>query len=99
MRNQLSRRELMKLGMMAAGGLGVAGKLATFADAQSQDLNAGWKPGDPVGYINSGKIPNFTLPPYKGEHYDATVPDTLDISERARLAVNVLTEATDPLAD
>jgi hypothetical protein len=57
-----------------------------------------WKPGDPIGYI-SPKIPEFELPPYRGEHYDATVPDTLDIAERARLAVNVLTEATNPLAD
>ncbi len=57
-----------------------------------------WKPGDPVGYITP-KIPEFDLPPYEGETYEATVPDTLDLAERARLAVNGLTEPTNPLAD
>ena len=49
-------------------------------------------------YINS-EIPDFDLPKYHGESYEATVPDTLDIAERARLALNVLTETTDPEAD
>ena len=57
-----------------------------------------WRPGDPVGYITP-KIPEVRLPPYKGERYEATVPDTLDLAERARLAVNALTEPTNPLAD
>ena len=39
------------------------------------------------------KIPAFAMPPCTGEHYEALVPDTLDIQERAGLAVNVLTEA------
>ena len=39
------------------------------------------------------------MPPYTGERYEALVPDTLDIQERAGLAVNVLTEAVDPQAD
>jgi hypothetical protein len=100
MSHELTRRKLMKLGVMAAAGLGAAGSLGGILKAEAIDLDAtGWKPGDPVGYINPAKIPTFTLPPYRGERYEATVPDTLDISERARLAVNVLTEATDPLAD
>ena len=57
-----------------------------------------WKPGDPVGYITP-KIPEVGLPPYEGEKYEATVPDTLDLAERARLAINGLTETTNPLAD
>jgi len=52
-----------------------------------------WKPGDPIGYINP-KIPEVHLPPYKGEKYEATVPDTLDLAERARIAINALTETT-----
>ena len=59
---------------------------------------SGWQPGDPIGYIRP-EIPEFELPPYEGERYDATVPDTLDLQERARLAINGLTEPTDPLAD
>jgi hypothetical protein len=49
-------------------------------------------------YINP-QIPDFELPEYRGELYEATVPDTLDIAERARLALNALTETTDPEAD
>ena len=62
------------------------------------ELNAGWKPGDPIGYVRE-KIPDFDVPPYEGERYEALVPDTLDIQERAALAVNGLTSPTDPLAD
>ena len=59
---------------------------------------SGWKPGDPIGYIRK-KIPAFRVPAYKGERYQAMVPDTLDLQERASLAVNGLTGPTDPLAD
>ena len=51
-----------------------------------------------VKYINS-EVPDFELPTYNGETYEAMVPDTLDIAERARLAINALTEPTDPEAD
>ncbi len=59
---------------------------------------ASWKPGDPIGYIRED-IPDFNIPAYEGESYSAIVPDTLDLQERAALAVNVLTSATDPEAD
>jgi hypothetical protein len=65
---------------------------ALAANPAGGDL-AGWKPGDPIGYINTN-IPNFDLRPYKGERYEATVPDTLDLAERARVAVNGLTQPT-----
>ena len=42
-----------------------------------------WKAGDPIGYVRS-EIPDFELPPYGGERYEALVPDTLDLQERAR---------------
>ena len=45
------------------------------------------------------EIPDFTVPPYGGEHYEVMVPDTLDIQERATLAVNGLTGPTDPEKD
>ena len=57
-----------------------------------------WKPGDPIEYVNK-TIPDFTMPDYSGERYEALIPDTLDLQERAALGVNVLTGATDPLAD
>ncbi len=48
-----------------------------------------------IGYIRPN-IPNFEIPPLRGRHYEDTVPDTIDIAERARLAINCLTEATNP---
>jgi hypothetical protein len=59
---------------------------------------AGWKKGDPIRYIRD-EIPDFSLPSYGGERYEAMVPDTLDIQERATLGINALTELTDPEAD
>ena len=57
-----------------------------------------WKPGDPIGYIRP-EIPDFEFPPYEGERYEATVPDTLDLQERARMAIHGITEITDPVTD
>src|SRR5215813_4407431 len=45
------------------------------------------------------EIPPFELPSLRGHRYQDSVPDTLDIGERARLGVNVLTSITDPDAD
>ena len=46
-----------------------------------------------------GKIPSFEIPPYKGQTYEDRIPDTLDIAERARLAINGVTSIADPDAD
>ena len=51
-----------------------------------------------IKYINS-KCPDFELPVYHGERYEAMVPDTLDIQEMSAMGVNGLTEPTDPEAD
>lgn len=66
-----------------------------------KDIDAackGWKKGDPIDYVRS-ESPDFSLPGYEGERYEAMVPDTLDIQERAALGINALTELTDPEAD
>jgi hypothetical protein len=63
-----------------------------------EDIHKDWKRGDPVGYIRSD-IPEFDLPPHRGQRYEALVPDTLDLAERARLAIHGMTEPTDPQAD
>ncbi len=57
-----------------------------------------WSPGDPIGYITE-EVSEFETHPYEGERYESSVPDTLDVQERARLAIHCMTEATDPLAD
>ena len=51
-----------------------------------------------IRYINP-ELPNVRRPAYSGRSYEVLVPDTLDLQEMARLAVNCLTEATDPEAD
>jgi len=48
-----------------------------------------------IQYINPNP-PEFKLPEYPGEYYDALVPATLDLSERARLAVHAMTSMTNP---
>lgn len=51
-----------------------------------------------IGYIRED-IPAIKVPTYAGTRYEDKIPDTLDIAERAKLAINALTEATDPNAD
>jgi hypothetical protein len=62
------------------------------------DFNKNWEKGDPIGYVRK-EIPSFENPEYKGQRYEAMVPDTFDIQEMAELAINCMTESTDPLAD
>ena len=57
-----------------------------------------WKRGDPIGYINK-EIPEFDLPAYSGKASERLVPATLDVAERADLAIHFLTNVTDPDAD
>ena len=49
----------------------------------------------PLLYVND-TAPKFDLARYRGERYEATVPDTYDVHERARAVQNVLTRAIDP---
>ena len=51
-----------------------------------------------IQYIRED-IPAFEALSYPGERYEAMVPDTLDLAERAALAVNGLTGPTAPEAD
>ena len=59
---------------------------------------APWQPEDPVRYLRD-QAPPFDLPPLTGQRYELRVPDTLDLGQRAQLALNALTEALDPQAD
>ena len=61
-------------------------------------MSGDWQHGDPIGYVRTS-IPEFDVAEYEGERYESLVPDTLDLQERAALAVNGLTGPTDPLAD
>ena len=45
------------------------------------------------------EIPDFEIPRYRGDRYEDKVPDTLDLAERARLAIHGMTESSDPDLD
>ncbi len=44
-------------------------------------------------------LPKIPLPRFEGERYQAEVPDTLDLSERADLAIHGITKMLDPETD
>lgn len=97
MANGLYRREFLKATAAAAA---VAGNVVT-----GRSWAASFRPGSPepkrsskIKYINP-EVPKLKLPLYEGTRYEAQVPDTLDLAERAALAVNGLTGPTNPDAD
>src|SRR5262249_6603798 len=91
----IKRREMMqRLGVLAVA----AGAADRALGSRSAAATTGWKPGDPIGYRRK-TIPEFNIPTYQGDRYEALVPDTLDLAVRARWALNALTETTDPKAD
>jgi hypothetical protein len=98
MRNRATRRDLLRLGVLASTYAGIKLPWASAISSGQYPEASGWKAGDPIGYINP-KAPPLEPPPYRGDRYGATVPDTLDLAERARLAVNALTGPTDESAD
>jgi len=51
-----------------------------------------------IQYIRAQPLA-LEVPANRGEYYDAMVPDTLDLAERAELGINGLTAPTDPAAD
>ena len=44
-------------------------------------------------------IPAVDYPPFGGRRYEMMIPDTLDLAERARLAIHGITECADPVYD
>src|SRR5215469_9071046 len=105
----LSRRAFSKMFLGVVGGLLTNksfGQQQGVPPANSTDWEHSYGEA-PVGtdqtshiirYIRD-KAPEFQIPPYSGTRYVDTVPDTLDIAERAKLGIHVLTSITDPKAD
>ena len=94
----MNRRKFVKSSLLTVGSL----SLPPGVQAAS---SAGKGPGGSVQnnkfkiqYIRR-EIPHFEVPPYRGESYEDTAPDTLDIAERAKLGINCLTGTTDDRAD
>jgi hypothetical protein len=104
MKMRATRRKFLDWGragiMLLTAGFLLPPSLTTSTSAGPYDVSLppdDWKPGDPIGYIRP-EVP-IEIPPYLGERYEAWVPDTLDLAERAELAINGLTGPTDPKAD
>ncbi len=58
--------------------------------------------GFPALLLNRSKIGTWDLEStvaLNGQHYEAEIPDTLDLADRARIAINGLTRAVDPEHD
>jgi hypothetical protein len=89
----MERRKFTQ-GLLAAAGAGLFPRFLS-----------GSGPGMWAANVRSGTTyireaaPRFEIPPYRGQRYMDNVPDTLDLAERAKLAINALTSITDPAAD
>lgn len=88
----IDRREFLKDSLLGCGALMLPGHLHAGVWGATSDTSA------KIEYIRD-KIPEFTIPAYRGHTYADRVPDTLDLTERAKLGVNVLTGITDPDSD
>ena len=85
----VDRREFLKDSLLACGAIALPPAVQS-AMGEATKLS--------VRYIRP-EIPKIAIPPYHGERYVDQVPDTLDLTERAKLGVHVLTSITDPEAD
>ncbi len=92
----MRRRDFIKGSVfMASGSALAAGRaLRAFAGARAPEKEH----LPPVDYPRKD-VPAFEIPPYRGERYEDSVPDTLDIASRCELAINALTGITDPDAE
>ncbi|MGH9162734.1 MAG: hypothetical protein ACRD2X_22430 [Vicinamibacteraceae bacterium] len=91
---RINRRDFLKSGSagVLVGGMAAGGESRTMLPARQARARSG------IDYIRQD-IPAFTIPPHRGERYDDVVPDTLDLAERARLAIHGMTSSTDPAID
>ncbi len=105
----MNRRSFSRMSLGALGGwwmvLKGLGQQQSNPPAGTTDISVsyGKVPADAgqrnwvIRYIRD-RAPEFHIPPYRGERYEDTVPDTLDIAERAKLGIHLLTAITDPRA-
>ena len=72
--------------------LSVVPAKAEAAAGRGAEIKPPWKHADK-------SLPRIPLPRIEGERYEAEVPDTLDLSHRAALAIHGITEMLDPETD
>ncbi len=92
----MERRNFLKGSLLALGSSALAAGLDSCKPSGVAKLN---KSAKLVIDYPQKKIPVLELPPCRGEWYEDTIPDTLDIASRSELAINALTGITDPDAD
>lgn len=89
----MDRRRFLVNSVAGISGLGLSKPLRVLAsdsDNKTEPLK--------IQYVRE-KIPTIHIPPYRGERYEDSVPDTVDVAEQAKLAIHGLTSITDPTAD
>src|SRR3990172_11396826 len=92
----MDRRNFMKGSLLALGGSTLAAGMDSCRP--SEVMNSKKNTKLVIDYPQKS-IPEIVLPPCRGEWYEDTIPDTLDIAGRCELAINALTGITDPNAD
>src|SRR5215467_3832004 len=98
MRADTQRREFLKESLVALGSFPLPMWLRGRLSALGGERTASPEKKVNIGYARQ-EIPVFDIPPYSGELYEDTVPDTLDLAERAKLALRAATSITDPDAE
>ena len=101
----MKRRDLLKAAVLAAGVNLLADDRKKGGTVSQSGFSESFPPPEniPTGklkveYIREG-IPPFPAPTVKGTRYTDTIPDTLDIADRAQLCIDVMTSIADPNAD
>lgn len=103
--NQLSRRDFLKISASAALGLGLSacgatGKpILTTTPTTPKAATATTTPAPTPTAACSNLMALAPIPPVKGQRYLMSVPDTLDLHQRASLVIDVMTNCTDPVKD
>src|SRR5437867_300713 len=88
-----SRRGFLKAAALMAG-TGLASRLQFLTLAYAAPSDSAWSKTARLPRVED--VLNQEVLKPRGQFYQATVPDTLDLAERARLSVNVLTHNVDP---
>lgn len=92
----MNRRDFVKDSLLLVGG----SALASQPPSRQHYASASPTPttGLAIDYPQKN-IPPIQAPACRGEWYEDSIPDTLDIAGRAELAIHALTSITDPNAD
>jgi hypothetical protein len=92
----MNRRHFLKDSFLLSCGPALASQWASRPSSADADSHPAAK--RVIDYPQKN-IPPLALPGPRGQWYEDSIPDTLDIASRAELAINALTSITDPNSD